>query len=281
MALGSVGERTPGISIPEATSVTNAFWWGQQGIDYDWVGETIDDSVTDTGNTGNTNILRPGFLLGKKVSDKKLYKWDPTATDGTQYIFGILYGGLNMNNYAGTATDKVTARVVTWGKVRASNLLIPGNTSVSIIGDAYEYVVRTQMAKRFQFADEHNVNQCPLLSTGLWVAKTADYSVLASDHGQRFSTLGATGSVTFTLPATATAGLRYEFCSMADQNMVIASGTADSIITDGDLAADSVTYSTASHKIGGRCIVEGLGGASTGKWLLTNIAVGCTGTVAT
>jgi hypothetical protein len=279
--LGATSNRTPGISMPEATTTQNAFWWGTRGVDFDYVPMSIKSTVTDTGNTANTSILRPGFLLGKKTSDGLLYKWDPAATDGTQTIFGILYGGQNMLNSAGTAVDRFTSDVVVWGKVRASRLLIPGNSTWSIIGDAYEYVVRTQMASRFALDDQHMVTPTLFNNTGIWIAKTADYTVTAADHQNRFSTLGASGAVIFTLPTTATAGLRYEFCAMADQTMTITSGTADSIITDGDLAADSVAYSTASHKIGGRCIVEGLGGASTGKWLLTNIAVGCTGTVAT
>lgn len=279
--LGASANLTPGLSIPVASVYTNQFWWGNRGVDYDYVGMPIKSTVTDTGNTGNTSYLRPGFLLGKKTSDGYLYKWDPTATDGTQYIFGVLYGGQSMLNQAGTATDRVSGEVVVWGKVRSSCLIIPGNTAKTIIGDVYEYVVRSQMRGRFQLDDEHMVTPFTALQSGIWIAKTADYTVTAADNGSRFSTLGAAGAVNFTLPTTATQGLRYEFCAMADQNMTVTSGTADTIITDGDLAADSVAFSTASHKIGGRCIVEGLGGAGNGKWLLTNISVGCTGTVAT
>jgi len=83
--------------------------------------------------------------------------------------------------------------------------------------------------------------------------KTAAYQVRDSDLGVQFDTYGASGSVTFTLPNTATIvdGWWCEFYQAADQNMVIASyGSSDDIVTKNDLAADSITFSTATELIG-------------------------------
>ncbi|MGE3410133.1 MAG: hypothetical protein AB7I37_25340, partial [Pirellulales bacterium] len=67
-----------------------------------------------------------------------------------------------------------------------------------------------------------------------------------------FTTTGASGAVTFTLPALAAGLGPFEFLNTVNQDMIIASAAGDDIVTDGDAAADSIAFSTASHKIGGR-----------------------------
>lgn len=87
------------------------------------------------------------------------------------------------------------------------------------------------------------------------VAKTANYTVLLEDHGTFFTTEGAGGAVTFTLPATASlpTGWYADFFVAADQNMTVTAGTADTGVAFNDIAADSVAFSTASEKVG-NCI---------------------------
>lgn len=112
------------------------------------------------------------------------------------------------------------------------------------------------------------------------VAKTTSYTVKAADLcGTLFTTRGAAGAVTFTLPdpTAVLAGTFYRFANVVDQNMVVAPPTADTAITDGDAAADSVTASTASHKIG--ALMEA---ASDGtQWFIFGLNNGVTYTVAT
>lgn len=80
----------------------------------------------------------------------------------------------------------------------------------------------------------------------------ADLTVTAAMNGTFFL---ATGAVTFTLPTKA-AGLAFGFMQTADANMVIASASsADDLVTDGDAGADTITYSTSSHKIGSAAAV--------------------------
>lgn len=84
-------------------------------------------------------------------------------------------------------------------------------------------------------------------------AKTAAYQIVDADNGKIFTTRGASGSVTFTLPVVTTiaTGWSCEFFQAADQNMVIASqGSSDNITTFNDLTADSITFSTAGELIG-------------------------------
>lgn len=111
------------------------------------------------------------------------------------------------------------------------------------------------------------------------VKKAASYTVdLARNvSGTVFTTEGATGAITFTLPTLTTpkAGVFFEFHNVVDQTMTVtaASGKA---ICDGNAAATSLAASTSSHKIGARIRAEWNGSA----WLLSGQNVGVTYTVA-
>ena len=67
-----------------------------------------------------------------------------------------------------------------------------------------------------------------------------------------FTTRGATGAVTFTLPSAGSTneGDWVLFVNVADQNMIVA-GADEEIVCFNDLTADSIAYQTSSEKIGG------------------------------
>lgn len=99
--------------------------------------------------------------------------------------------------------------------------------------------------------------------------KAADYTVLQSDNGTLFTTLGASGAVTFTLPAIR-AGYSFGFLNMVDQNMTIASaGSNDNIVAPNDLTADSVAFSTSSEKIG--ALVWVFTNSAGTKWIVAKL----------
>lgn len=111
-------------------------------------------------------------------------------------------------------------------------------------------------------------------------AKTANYTILPSDPcGTLFTNRGAAGAVTFTLPAPTAvpAGQWYLFAGIAGQNILVATATADTLVTKNDAAADSVAMSTAGELIGGAMLAFCDGTA----WVVIGIAVGHTFTVAT
>jgi len=94
-------------------------------------------------------------------------------------------------------------------------------------------------------------------------AKTASYQCLPGDCEVLFTTRGAGGAVTFTLPVTADipAGWWAEFFNVADQDMIVATPAVDTGVAFNDAAADSVAFSTAAEQIGGgmRCVWDGTG----------------------
>jgi len=82
------------------------------------------------------------------------------------------------------------------------------------------------------------------------VAKTANYSATTADTGTMFTTTGATGAVTFTLPAVSgRAGVWYEFMNTVDQTMTV-TAPANTLVAFNNATATSIAFSTASEKIG-------------------------------
>lgn len=84
------------------------------------------------------------------------------------------------------------------------------------------------------------------------VVKTASYTLTPDDFGTVFTTRGASGAVTFTLPTVASEykGSWALFANVADQNMFVA-GTDEELVIFNDLTADSIGFATSSEKIAG------------------------------
>lgn len=82
--------------------------------------------------------------------------------------------------------------------------------------------------------------------------QTGAYTVQTRDFG---SCIQAGGALTATLPAPGPAlnGVWVQFFSIAEGDLVIAVAGNDSIVTDNDAAADSVTYGTSGEEIGSSC----------------------------
>ena len=97
--------------------------------------------------------------------------------------------------------------------------------------------------------------------------KTAAYTCIDGDSGTLFV---ASGIVTFTLPAVGFTGWHAWFSAVTDNEMLILAPAAGSIIAFNDLAANSVSYTTAGDQIGGSFHV-----VSTGtKWLVMPLNYG-------
>lgn len=249
----------------------NTFYFYQHPLNV-FQGALLDGAARDGGNT-TTDVLRPGLLLGKVYSTGKLKEWSPTATDGSQYIFGILDNpGVKMQAN-GTNKDRFRGTIMVRGQVNPTRLLIGGNASYGISGNANEYLIRAQLDKLgFLLQEDQGANTGLLGTSGFRpfgctqiAAKTADYTVKAYESGTIFTTTGAGAAVTFTLPATASKGLYYVFYhTVTDQNMTVAAGTASTMVTFNNAAATSVSLDQANKRAGGGFKVVGDGS----KWLV-------------
>ena len=85
------------------------------------------------------------------------------------------------------------------------------------------------------------------------ITVTANTTLTTWDVGKTICNVGAGGAVTITLPtpASCSPGDDILVLSCANQDLIVASGTADTLITLNDIAADSVALSTSSEKAGG------------------------------
>lgn len=120
---------------------------------------------------------------------------------------------------------------------------------------------------------EGSISVLPVQTTIAAATKT----FVSGDCG-KWWTYSYAGTGTLTLPANTQAkkGRFLIITNLVDQTLSIAAATADTLITNGDLQADSVSFETSSHKIGGTVLIFGTGS----YWCAVNLS-DCTMTVTT
>lgn len=237
----------PGMGTP-AESTEREFLWGNRETLHLESGVIVSTAV-DATNTPTTT-LRRGRLMGIVTASGKWKQYDPAAVDGSEVAAGVLYEHRNMLNLSTGSAQDTQGQFVVKGFVKAGQLL------------GLDALARRQMFGRFLFDDDF-AGLAPVYRKV--VVKATDYTVTVADNDVIFTTRGAVGAVTFTLPALAR-GLRFTFFNEADQNMLVVAGTADTMVTFNDLAADSVAFSTAGEKIG--AWVEVIANDDASKWMV-------------
>lgn len=247
----------PGMGSP-VEEFQSAFTWGPQWL-FQYAPGYISANAVDAGNSP-TSTLRMGLVLGKIAASGLWTNYSATATDGSQIAQGVLCTGLRMQD---VLTETNVAKfwfIMVAGAVKSANLL------------GLDNMARVQMRNRFIFDDN-----LPGLSWFPWrsfVSKTqaaSPYQVLSTDNGTLFDNVGATGSVTFTLPALAN-GYLFGFRVQADQTVTVASLAGTDMIAFNNVSASSVAFSTGGSKIGGQVWIYSNPGAT--KWIVENHSAG-------
>ena len=214
----------------------------------------IDGATRDAGNTPTT-VLRPGLILGKVTATGKYKEYDPDGSDGTQIAEAILPIELKATDFDANDADRHFG-VIVGGLVRAGKLLLLDDQA------------RTQMGTNGRFLfDDDLINKQSFLGVP-WTNEQAiaDTTLVAADTGKRF--VATTADVDFTLPAIAN-GLAFKFLRASEHEMAIISAEGDNLIVGNDLAADSLTFTTAGDQIGVQVFAEALYVGTTLKWLVT------------
>jgi len=131
--------------------LTSVIW---NRLDLQTIGSNalISGAARDTGNTGYTDVLRPGLLLTKDASGK-FVEWGSVVDFATDNIQGVLLSALKVTRM-GSNQDKYVGYVLLGGHVKVNGIIRPGNTSAGIVGDAQETAIRTQMKYGFKFDDD-------------------------------------------------------------------------------------------------------------------------------
>lgn len=243
------------------STVDNEFIWGGSAnqVEILIAGGVIDSAARDAGSTPTTK-LRKGLVLGQITSTKKLVQWDPTATNGSQNVFGVLAVEVQLTDMLGNAQER-HAPVIVRCPVKPRFLFAQGN---AFVGSAGEFLARNQMAQQgFIFDDDVSARLAGLAPQ--YQEKQANYTIVDADNGTTF--IATTANATFTLPAIKE-GQRFEFLRASNHNLVVASSEGDNIIVGNDLSADSITFSTSGQQIGARVRVTAVRIPSTGlRWL--------------
>lgn len=264
----------PGQSNAQVNEVVarGSITWGPQKAQY-FFNAIIAGASRDAGNTGFTDTLRPGLLLGYNLATRKWAQFDPAAVDGTQTPIGVLLTATKVT-LGGTNADRFMGQILVRGMIRASGLSIAGSSTQGIVGNASEWLIRQALNERFVFDDRvqgYSKDQALMDITG------ASTTITEAMAGTKFLCTGATNK-TLTLPATPKRGLMYSVHNKGAGTVLVTCGTPDIITTLNDETADSVALSTASQIIGGGFDILGDGA----RWLiLPQVYSGQTVTVAT
>lgn len=224
------GNNLPGID-PSIETVENEFTWGPNGL---WanIGAQINSTATDSGSSPTT-LLRKGLVMGQITATGLYAQYNPAASDGTQEPIGILYDSVNMIDLrTGTVRNK-SAPILWLGPIKVNQVY------------GFDEYARMRLGNRIWF-DDLRFTDVPSPAP---VAKAANYTVLTTDTGKTFTNTGASGAVTFTLPAAAR-GLRYRFYVTAGQNVTV-TAPAGTMVTFNNAAATSSSFQTAGNLIGG------------------------------
>lgn len=242
-------------------TVQNQFWWGRSE-QQTFLPATISGAARDAGNTVNyTDVLRGGLLLGRVTATGYLKEWNPTGTDGSEVIFGVLAAPLKMTD--ATANTDRFSYVFVAGNCYSDRLLIPGNASEGIVGDDQEFNVLNQLTDKRIILDKHvqygnPYTHRPRYMTAAEISADAiSPADCAALHGRTFDLAAADATTTFTLPAPKV-GATCTVVSSAAQTTTIAVAGGTSLVIPGNAAATSLSLTTGESA---RFV-----GISTTKW---------------
>jgi hypothetical protein len=264
----------PGQQLPPVQEVVarGSIMWGPMTHQQFFPG-IIDGTSRDAGNTGYTNVLRPGLLLGRVAGTKKYKQFDPTATDGTQKVAAVLLHAVKVQMDS-TDRDRFMGYVLIRGGLRTGGIQLASSSNYGIVGNANEWLIRRQMDSRFIFDD---MPEGYSFGGSFVDLSAATLTLTELMTGTEVFCTGATAK-TITLPASPKRGLRYTVYNTGGADLTLTCATADIMIAYNDATADSVALSTASELIGGSFEVIGTGTA----WMVVpRLWEGQTATVAT
>jgi hypothetical protein len=182
--------------------------------------------------------------MGLVTATQKLKVWDPTAYDGSEYIWGVLKESRSMlmNN---TSTDRLTGAIVIAGGLLSNKLIVPGTTALGLASSAtLNHLARAQLRHRFILNDDFQYARPELFIHN--VTSTEQSSGITLTYANSHTIYRNTGgTVTITLPATAYKGIKFQFVSLVTttDNITVSSGSSN-IVTPGSAATNSLTVNS-------------------------------------
>ena len=271
MSTFSGGFAEPGTGTLEATTEVEPLWASHlQNVIYQ--GGNYSDTIRDTGQTPTTDI-RAGMLLGALTADNKLTEWDPAATDGSQFLEGMLPVSIRSISLSGTAAPRVTNRIVR-AQIKADWVLILG---VALQTSIWEFTARRALSKAGWILDDDVFGRLAGMGDIVQDVTGTTHTPTEAENGQKFMYSNA-AAVIVTLPAIK-AGLSYDFVRTANEALTVNSAEGDNVIVGNDLSADGVVFTTAVEHIGAWVKATAIYTGAVLKWhyQLPQIPFGTTG----
>lgn len=221
----------------------------------------ISGATRDAGNS-LTHVLRPGLLLGVVTSTGEYEEWDADASDGTQFLAGVLWKELRATDFDANNTDRVFTILVGGVPLIAGNLLVQGTAMTSATD---EPLARRVLKSAGFWLDDDPMGYLAGAGFRFETQTGTSHTLTKSDNG-KMVLYSSASAVLATLP-TILPGLEFDFVRVGDEELVVASAEGDNMIVGNDLSADSVTWTTASQQIGARLRVKSVYMSTTLKWL--------------
>lgn len=228
---------------PGVTALDNSIEWagtfGRPESYWPWGDKRISGAARDAGHS-TTTILRPGLLMGVVTATKLWKEWNPSGTDGSQWIRGVLMRAVNTQR-SGANQNRLVGNIAQFGDFKGAQLLIPGESTYGIVGKDSEFLVRDGLIGQFRL-DDFQANQIRMATIA--ADTTLDYTY----HGATIDNTGASGTVVLTLP-TPRRGFRLRLIQQAGQIITLASSASNEFIPQSGTPATSINLAAAVYGI--------------------------------
>jgi len=265
------GWGVPGTGALVETTESEILWGGDRakGFVLEQNGN-YSGAIRDLGNTGQTHVIRPGLLVGKLTTGGELMEWDPTATDGSQDIYGVVPYEFRATDFDDNSVDRVLS-VIVRAPLKASSLLCNvAGSSGALVGSADEFIAREALVGSGSILDDDPQG---FLGGASWRRKihTGDLTLTSADNYTSYRCHSADAD--FILPAVAN-GLKFRFFMGEDFELQVSSATSV-FLTGNDAVGDGITYTTGGEQVGVHIEVEGvnmdIAGTNTPTWIMTHL----------
>ena len=109
-------------------------------------------TTVDAGHAPD-DVLRPGLLLTKTADGKAFTHWGGVGDKTTDKIEGVLLHAVKMKTGT-TSRTRFTGYILLGGFVKVDGIVIPGNASAGLVGDANEAAIRAMVKNVLVFDDD-------------------------------------------------------------------------------------------------------------------------------
>ncbi len=257
------GFATPGQGALVETSEREILWGRDDAQLASLFRNVVVDSTTRDAGNSPTTVLRRGLIMGKLSASGQYTEWDADASDGSQYIEGVLNNEILIADFGGTAVDRMPLPLILRAPVIASKLLIQGS---AFVGHVDEFLARRVMVEAGYVFDDDPFGYLAGMGDRYETVTGTSDTLTASQNGMTLIYSSAS-AVAVTLP-TIQPGLSFDIVRTGDEEIVVSSAAGDDMIVGNDLSADSLTFTTAGQHMGTRVRLRAVYVSTTLKWLV-------------